>query len=289
MNKNWIFLGMRPKTLVAGIVPPIVAYSVYYSKASFQNFDILIFCMLLAIFIQIATNFYNDAIDFKKGADKDRVGPKRVTENYSIPYKKVMMMGHLFLTFAFVVGIPLVIQGGPLFLFFGLLSLFLAYGYTGGPLPLAYFGLGELFVFLFFGLVATIGSFYLYAKTITIEITLISMQLGLLSCVLIAINNFRDRISDAKVNKKTLATRMGKKNYLILINLFLFIPYVIQGILIVLNPRCFLPLLAISMAYRIKNGLEKNEDLIDCNALLALSAKHLLLFSLFQVIVNLWI
>lgn len=290
MNQtNWIWLGLRPKTLIAGIIPPVLAFGVHIKENGFNGLSYFILCLLLAIFIQIATNFYNDAIDYKKGADKNRVGPARVTTQMEIPYKRIMITGHIFLTLGLIVGVPLVMKGGVVFALLGVLSLFLAYGYTGGPFPLAYLGLGELFVFLFFGLVATVGSYYLIAGDLNYNIFLVACQLGLLSSVLIAINNFRDRHTDKLVNKNTLATRMSDHSYLLLIDFFLFIPYfILMGQIIFNDPKGFLPLLAISIAHKIRKGLRDINSPEECNEYLALSAKHLLLFGILKFIVLVW-
>ena len=227
MRTHWIIQGMRPKTLIAGLIPPIISYCYYYKEYGNESFLHLILCALLALFIQISTNFYNDAIDFKKGADVEREGPARAATQLKIDSKHVFRLGHLFIILSFVVGIPLVLKGGLAIGILGLFSLLLAYGYTGGPFPLAYLGLGELFVLLFFGFVATGGSYYIYSGHINLEIILIGAQVGLLSSVLIAINNFRDKESDKKVSKNTLATKLSSYRYLHLIDLFLFLPYII--------------------------------------------------------------
>ena len=287
MKNHWIIQGMRPKTLIAGAVPPIVAYGHFLGVQEENSMGIVYFilCVLLALFIQIATNFYNDAIDFRKGADEQRVGPSRVTTQLNISDKIIMRMGHLFILLAFIVGIPLIIKGGIFMAILGVVSLFLAYGYTGGPFPLAYLGLGELFVILFFGIVATVGSYYIYTGQLGFEIFFMGVQLGFLSSVLIAINNFRDRETDIKVNKKTLATKMSTRAYLTLIDGFLFIPYLlIIYFTITIDLKLFFPIFAIPIAHKIRQELRNIENPEMCNPLLALSAKHLMLFGVLQFI-----
>ncbi len=286
MKLQFFVKGMRPKTLVAAIVPPFGAYTLYKYNYGFQNWEYLLLCIFLALFIQIATNFYNDAIDYVKGADENRVGPERITTQDKINPKKVFFVGHIFILFAFIVGIPLVLKGGTLFLIVGIVSLFMAYGYTGGPFPLAYLGLGELFVFLFFGLVATSGSFYLFSGTLTLEAIILSSQIGLLSCVLIAINNYRDRATDVLVNKRTLATRMSDKMYLTMIDFFLFFPYVlILYFVFNVNINFFLNLFSVPLAYKVRHIIREKEDL---NIALASSGKHLLIFVVLFSMVALW-
>ena len=165
-----------------------------------------------ALSIQVATNLLNDAIDFKKGADThERVGPKRVTQSGLLSGQRVMLLGFLFLFIACAFGLPLVLRGGLPIVLLGLVSLFLAYGYTGGPFPLAYLGLGDLFVVLFFGLFAVGGTFYIHSLSLSGAALVAGLQVGFLSTILIAINNLRDSETDKKVSKKTLAVRFGDR------------------------------------------------------------------------------
>ena len=207
----WL-LAFRFKTLTAAIVPVMVGTSLSMATGYFYSWHITIFALISAFSIQIATNLLNDAIDFKKGADTEkRVGPKRVTQSGLLSEKQVWLMGLFFLLLACAFGLPLVLRGGVGIVILGLISLFLAYGYTGGPFPLAYLGLGDLFVILFFGLFAVGGTFYLHSLELTNAALIAGVQIGFLSTVLIAINNLRDSQTDAKVNKKTLAVRFGDR------------------------------------------------------------------------------
>lgn len=272
------FQGIRLKTLAAAFVPPLSAAAFVYFESKMVDLYILGHCLGLALFIQMATNFYNDGIDYLKGADTDRDGPKRITDNDNI--KLVFRFGHLCLFLAFCFGIPLVLKGGAFFLILGLISLFLAYGYTGGPFPLAYLGLGELFVFLFFGLLAFGGSAFLISGSFQLSYLVIGSIYGLLSSVLIAINNFRDRDKDKKVNKRTLATRMSRKSYLALIDFFLFAPYLILFYLFCFRDLRFIfPILAAGIAHKIRYHLRNYTALNELNDSLALAGKHLIAFS----------
>jgi 1,4-dihydroxy-2-naphthoate polyprenyltransferase len=174
---------------------------------------VLAFCTLLgAVMIQIATNCFNDAIDARKGADTQRrVGPRRVTASGLLSAQVVMSIAAACLLVAVGCGIVLFQARGWPILWIGIPSLFLAYGYTGGPFPLAYRGMGELFVILFFGLVAVAGTVFVQTGAWPREAWLLGLQVGLLSAVLISINNFRDREEDATTGKRTLAVRFGPK------------------------------------------------------------------------------
>ena len=205
-------LAARPKTLPAAIVP-VWAGCVLAWKLT-GNFDLLLALCTLggSIAIQIATNFFNDAIDARKGADTaKRLGPLRVTASGLMDSKTVMRLATVFLGLAVACGTILYQARGWPIIAIGIPSLFLAYGYTGGPFPLAYRGMGELFVILFFGLVAVTGTVFIQTGTWPHEALLLGLQIGLLSAILISINNLRDREEDATTGKRTLAVRFGPK------------------------------------------------------------------------------
>jgi 1,4-dihydroxy-2-naphthoate octaprenyltransferase len=209
MIKAWL-QAFRPKTLTAAIVPVAVGSAVAFSEVGLVNHRITLLALLGALFIQIATNLFNDAIDFKKGADGEhRVGPQRATQMGWFSGKQVLAMGIFFLLLALACGVPLVIHGGWPIVIIGLISLAMAYAYTGGPFPLAYLGLGDLFVILFFGLVAVGGTYYLHTLRFSWSALIAGLQVGCLSAVLIAINNLRDHVGDRQVNKRTLAVLLG--------------------------------------------------------------------------------
>jgi len=204
--------GARPKTLAAAVVPVWLGAVLAWKLE--KVFDLWLWsCTLLgALCIQVATNFFNDAVDGRKGADGEgRVGPKRLTGTGEMSFAQVLGIGTVFLVAAAAFGAFLVLERGWVMLAIGVPSLFLAYGYTGGPFPLAYKGLGEVFVILFFGLVAVMGTFFVQTGQWLGEAALLGTQVGLLSAVLISVNNFRDREQDAKVGKRTLAVRFGPK------------------------------------------------------------------------------
>lgn len=205
-------LAMRPKTLAAAVVP-VWAGCVLAAKDGYGlDIGLAIATLLGALAIQIATNFFNDVIDAGKGADTDkRLGPVRVTATGLISPRMVMVCGVLFLLLAVGCGWVLYEARGWPILCIGVPSLFLAYGYTGGPFPLAYRGLGECFVLIFFGWVAVLGTVFIQTGDWTLEAFLLGTQIGLLSAVLISVNNIRDREEDEGTGKRTLAVRLGPK------------------------------------------------------------------------------
>jgi 1,4-dihydroxy-2-naphthoate octaprenyltransferase len=226
--KAWI-LATRPKTLSAAVVPIVAAIGLTKASSTTPVQWWIVVCALLASFcIQIGTNIVNDAMDFKKGADNEkRLGPMRVTQQGIFTYQQVLMMAALFFALAIVLGIPLVVHGGLPIVVIGLLSVLMGYAYTSGPFPLAYYGLGDLFVILFFGLVAVGGMFYLLTGQYNLDAFVLGLQIGFLSTVLIAINNLRDIASDKEVNKKTLAVRLGKTNAKIWICFLIIAPFLL--------------------------------------------------------------
>jgi len=205
-------LAARPKTLPAAIVPVWLGCVLAWKLSGEFDGWLALHTLLGAVAIQIATNFFNDAIDSRKGADTGRrLGPQRVTASGLLRAGTVMIIAVCFLLVALGCGIVLFNARGWPIAWIGIPSLFLAYGYTGGPFPLAYRGMGELFVILFFGLVAVAGTVFIQTGAWPPAAWLLGLQVGLLSAVLISINNFRDREEDATTGKRTLAVRLGPK------------------------------------------------------------------------------
>lgn len=205
-------LAARPKTLPAAIVPVWAGCLLAWKLTGHLDIRLAAATLVGAIAIQIATNFFNDAIDAHKGADtENRLGPVRVTSSGLMSRRAVMLCGVLFLLLATGCGAVLYqVRGWPVAAI-GVPSLFLAYGYTGGPFPLAYRGMGEVFVILFFGLVAVAGTVFMQTGGWPPAALLLGLQTGLLSAVLISINNLRDREEDSGTGKRTLAVRLGHR------------------------------------------------------------------------------
>ncbi|RME15520.1 MAG: 1,4-dihydroxy-2-naphthoate polyprenyltransferase [Bdellovibrio sp.] len=209
--KAWIW-ALRPKTLTASLVPVLVGSALPLVEGYEVNWRISFYALASALWIQIGTNLFNDVLDFKKGADnEERLGPVRVTQSGLLSPRQVMLGGILSFGFAIFFAIPLVLMAGQVILVIGVLSLLFGYLYTGGPFPLAYKGLGDLFVILFFGLVAVGGVYFLQTGTFHEDALIAGFQTGFLCTVLIAINNLRDIEQDRKVGKKTLAVRFGER------------------------------------------------------------------------------
>ncbi len=206
--KAWLWAS-RPKTLTAGVMPVLVASALAYHQ--WHLFSLLTLCcgLLSALCIQIGTNYSNDALDFIRGSDtKKRVGFARAVQMGWISSSAMLKGSYLAFALGILFSIPVAIHT-PFVLGMVILCALFSYLYTGGPYPLAYKGLGELFVILFYGWAIT-GTVY-YAQTGFIDISALAagLQLGLLSSVILALNNLRDISQDAEANKKTLAVRFG--------------------------------------------------------------------------------
>lgn len=284
--KAWI-LAARPKTLSASLVP-IVATSGLVRGFGYEiEWWVVIFALLASFSIQIGTNLVNDAMDYKKGADTEkRIGPARVTQQGIFSFKQVMIGASLFFILAACFGIPLVIHGGLPILAIGMVSILMGYAYTSGPMPLAYHGLGDLFVILFFGLIAVGGLFYLLTGTYTIAAFVVGLQIGFLSTVLIAINNLRDIKTDILVNKKTLAVRLGLTGARIWIGFLILAPF-LGGYYWISIQRWWvyiIPLLALPLGLFIAKRIFRTEPSAEYNRYLAMSAAYSLVFSLLLAI-----
>lgn len=206
--QTWL-LAIRPKTLPAAISPVILGTALAIGDGG-HDFSSAALCLLGAILIQIGTNLANDYFDYFKGADtQDRLGPTRVTQAGLLKPETVK------LAFTFVFGLVIIIaailtqRGGWPIMAIGLLGVISGIFYTAGPRPLGYLGLGELFVFIFFGPVAVIATYFIQTHEVHASVVLSSIAPGLLSAAILVVNNLRDIETDRKSNKNTLAVRFG--------------------------------------------------------------------------------
>lgn len=281
--KNWV-MAFRPKTLTACLVPVLVATALVKGLGSAPNMQVFTLTLLASFFIQIGTNLVNDAVDFKKGADTEkRIGPQRVTQSGLFTYKQVMIAAGLCFALAVACGVPLVIQGGMPILAVGIFSVLMGYAYTGGPFPLAYLGLGELFVILFFGIIAVMGVYFLHTDggwgTVSFWP---GLQVGFHATVLIAINNLRDAEGDRLVHKNTLAVRMGKNFSRYEIAFFVFAPFAMNAVWWQTGFKwaALLPFVALPLAILLVKNIFKNEPSAIFNKFLGQGALLHLLFGI---------
>lgn len=268
-------LAARPKTLPAAAVPVIVgtAIAIHDGKFYMPAFLVALFCSLL---IQIGTNFVNDLYDFLKGTDKaDRVGPTRaLASGWVTPGE---MKTAVIITFgtAFLLGLYLVYIGGWNILIIGLASIAAGIAYTAGPFPLAYNGLGDIFVFLFFGFVGTVGTYYVQAHELSAFVYWASIPVGALITNILVVNNFRDREEDEFNGKNTLAVILGARFTQVQYLFFMIISYAVPFIVYLTFRKSlfvFLPLLSLPVAVKLIKMIYtlKGKEL---NRTLALTAK----------------
>lgn len=251
---SWV-LAARPKTLTASVVPVAVGTAFAFHAKGEASLFLTACALFTSALIQIGTNLVNDAIDFRKGTDTDkRLGPKRLCQSGALNSSMVLKVGIASLIAAVFVGFPLVAAGGFPLLGLLILSAILGYLYTGGPKALAYTGLGDLFVFLFFGVVATSAMYYIQTGSLDTDILVAGAQVGLTATLMIAINNLRDVAEDRKTMKQTIPVRFGRSVGLSEIAFVSFMPYVI-GLLYWTGGVGFWPLLTLPLAFNIVSNL----------------------------------
>ncbi|OAM88086.1 1,4-dihydroxy-2-naphthoate polyprenyltransferase [Termitidicoccus mucosus] len=204
------FQAARPRTLPAAVAPVLAGSALAWHDGGFQAAAACA-CLAFALLIQIGTNFANDYYDHKKGADTaERVGPRRAVAMGWV--RPATMRAAMWLVFAaaFLAGLTLLRFGGWPLLAIGVTSILCGIAYTGGPFPLAYNGLGDVFVFVFFGLVAVGATYFVQTGTLTLDAMLVASAIGLLSVNILLVNNYRDMETDAKAGKRTLIVRFGR-------------------------------------------------------------------------------
>ena len=206
MNK-WI-VGARVKTLPAAVAPVLIG-TFYAENINWSN---AFLALVVSLFLQIAVNFANDYSDGVRGTDTHRIGPVRLVASGLASASSVKVAALVSFLIAAIAGFVLALNISPWLFLVGAASIWAAWGYTGGKKPYGYFGFGELSVFIFFGLVATVGSYYIQTEQFNWQIFLLAMPVGTLSCAILAVNNLRDLPQDNLVGKRTMAVRIGEKN-----------------------------------------------------------------------------
>jgi 1,4-dihydroxy-2-naphthoate polyprenyltransferase len=278
----WL-LAARPKTLTASLSPVLLGTGLAAGLCPTPvPLHLAALALASALCIQIGTNLVNDAQDFEKGADTaERIGPTRVTQSGLLRGRHVMLGAGAFFLLAALLGIPLIVAGGVPILVIGTLSLIAGYAYTAGPFPLAYLGLGEVFVMLFFGVAAVKGMAYvLTGQGLWPWADVGAFQVGLQSSALLAVNNCRDIEGDRLVGKRTLAARFGLRFARIEIAALVASPYLL-GLAWVAAGRpwaAVLPLATLPLAIRLVRGVWSEPPSPRYNVFLAQTALLQLLF-----------
>lgn len=255
----WL-LAIRPKTLPAAVSPILVGSAVAVHERGF-HLPAALAAMAVALLLQIAANLANDVFDFHRGADVARLGPTRVTQGGLIPPHRVKQATLLTLGLATLAGLYLVWRGGWPILVLGVLALLSAVAYTAGPFPLGYHGLGDLFVFLFFGLVGVTGSAYVQTREVTALALLAAIPIGCIATAIIIVNNLRDIDTDRAAAKRTLAVRIGRvwtiRQYQALLLAAYLTPLLLGAFGAISRWGALPPLLSLPSAARLLTGVRR--------------------------------
>ena len=283
MNKfdSWT-LASRPKTLLASVVPVMVGSAVAFNEGKLIPLYSLI-ALICSVLLQIGANFTNDLYDHLKGADTDkRKGPKRVLASGIISVNEMRKGILTVFAAAFIFGLILVYFEGLVILAIGIISILAGLAYTAGPYPLAYRGLGDIFVFMFFGIIGTVGTYYLHTNNLSLVSFVASIPVGSLITNILVVNNYRDFEEDKAAGKFTLAVKLGKTftryQFVFLLVLSFFIPAVLF-LFFNFSFLIFLPYLTLPAAFKIIMMLYKLEG-TQLNKTLELTAKLSALYGL---------
>ena len=288
MVKDWIS-ATRPRTLPAS-ASPVIAASAYAFYAGTFRWVPAVLCLLFALLAQVASNMANDYFDYVKGSDKaGRVGPRRAVASGDITPRAMLMGTFCVLGVACAVGLGLVFFAGWQLIPIGVIIALFALAYTAGPYPLAYHGLGDVTVFLFFGLVAVNMTYYVQALQFDADVFLLSIAMGLLSINILLVNNYRDMEEDAAANKRTTVVLFGRRFALwwyfvngVVAVLLLFPCLADFGIVYILLPAI------VYLFLHIKTGLAIKQRVGEAlNPLLGATARNLLVFTILVSVV--WI
>lgn len=282
MIKHWISAA-RPRTLPTSIAPVILAttYAWQQGKANWWVFTI---CMLFALTAQIASNFANDYFDYKNGSDKpNRVGPRRAVASGDIPPRTMLTATIITLAIAAILGCMLIPIGGWQLVVLGAIIILFALAYSAGPYPLSYHGLGEVTVFIFFGIVPVTATYWLQTATINIPIIIGAAAMGLLSSNILLVNNYRDYQTDKQDGKRTSVVILGRR--------FAIITYLVNGILATTilattYTGAIFGILFLALHLKTWRGLIKTDGQA-LNAYIGLTARNQLIFTLLYLAVAL--
>ncbi len=277
--RHWLEAA-RPKTLPAAIIPVAVGTALAAAHRS-ADYGKAAICLAFSLLVQIGTNFANDYFDFVQGADTaERVGPRRAVAAGLIAPATMLAATCVVLGAAFLVGLLLVHSGGWVLLPIGIVSIICAIAYTGGPFPLGYNGLGDAFVFIFFGLVAVSTTFFVQAGHVTPDVLSCAAAVGLLAANILVANNYRDVETDARAGKKTLVVRFGRRFAVWQYGLSVTIALLCPPALLLVGYRwpVLLPLVLTSWGFGLTRWLALSREPAEQIAILGNTAKFLAAF-----------
>ncbi len=273
MNK-WL-IGARIKTLPAAISPVLIGTS-YAEQITWINAAL---ALIVALFLQIAVNYANDYSDGIKGTDQNRIGPIRLVASGLASAVAVRNAAYISFLIAAIAGSILSFNTSMWLFIIGGISILAAWGYTGGKKPYGYIGFGELSVFVFFGLVATIGSYYIQSKELNWQIFLLSIPVGCLSCAVLVINNLRDLSNDKLVGKRTLAVLLGDKKTRNFYIVLLVISQLVSISAAVIDIKMLFTLICIPMAVNVIKKIATGVEGIELIPILGKTARLQLLLA----------
>ena len=274
MNK-WL-IGARIKTLPAAISPVLIGTS-YAEQITWINAAL---ALIVALFLQIAVNYANDYSDGIKGTDQNRIGPIRLVASGLASAVAVRNAAYISFLIAAIAGSILSFNISMWLFIIGGISILAAWGYTGGKKPYGYIGFGELSVFVFFGLVATIGSYYIQSEELNWQIFLLSIPVGCLSCAVLVINNLRDLSNDKLVGKRTLAVLLGDKKTRNFYIVLLVISQLVSISAAVINIKMLFTLICIPMAVNVIKRIATGVGGIELIPILGKTARLQLLLAI---------
>jgi 1,4-dihydroxy-2-naphthoate octaprenyltransferase len=276
-------MASRPRTLPAAIAPVLVGTSLAVRYGTFHPIA-FIAALLGAMLIQIGTNLSNDYSDARRGADSDeRIGPVRVTAGGLVPPRQVLVATYLTFGAAVLCGAYLIAVAGWALLAVGAASILAGVLYTGGPRPYGYEGLGEVFVFLFFGIVAVTGSYFVQRRSLPWQAFVLAVPVGLLISAILVVNNVRDIDTDRRAGKRTLAVRLGRERTRILFVTMIAVAFVTSWVpwfAGALSPWLFVTAAAAPLAVGVVETVRTHADGPSLNEALARTAKLALVFCL---------
>jgi 1,4-dihydroxy-2-naphthoate octaprenyltransferase len=265
-------MAARVRTLPAAVAPVLVGTALAGFAHVFHPLRFLA-ALLGAVFIQVGTNLSNDYSDARRGADaEDRLGPVRVTAGGLVPPRRVLVATYVSFGVAVLFGAYLIAVAGWQLLLVGAASILAGVLYTGGPRPYGYEGLGELFVFLFFGIVAVAGSYFVQVKHLNWEAFALAVPVGLIAAGILVVNNVRDIDSDRRAGKRTLAVRLGRSRTRLMFAVVVYLAYVLAPVTWIfgpLKPWLFLSWLTLPLAAGITRTVRNHTDGPSLNQALA--------------------
>ncbi|MGM7671506.1 1,4-dihydroxy-2-naphthoate polyprenyltransferase [Microbacterium sp. A93] len=243
--RDWIGAA-RLRTLPLAIAPVIIGTGAAQIIDHELHWVIALACLAVAVLLQIGVNFTNDYSDGIRGTDAHRVGPARLTASGRVNPRSVLKIGFVFFALAAIVGLTIVIRTGQWWMLaVGAACIIAAWFYTGGKRPYGYFGLGEVFVFIFFGLVATLGTTWVQAFYLPQEAWIGAIAVGLFACGVLLANNLRDIDQDRAVGKRTLTVLIGRRATQVVYTVFMVVPFLLSSFIALLYPIAWLALMAL--------------------------------------------